>query len=183
MCDLIAMASLAISPASGVAGYAGQVQQAKAQNQYYKENAENANRSAMNQYTAMQQRMIQEEKAAGEDKIEVARDARAARATATMAAGEANVGGLSVQGLMQEFLGREGSFNASTDRQTGWNRAQGQLELKGIKYGAQDRINSVQRASKPSFFDAGLRIAGGGLDAYSGYKQRQQRDAAALNGG
>jgi len=172
MCDFIALAGLALSAASSVVGYQAQAQQAKDQNEMYKQNAENANRAAQNQYVGVQQRLIQEEQAAGQEKAEVARDARAARATATVSAGEANVSGLSVQGLIQEFYGREGGFNASVDQNLKWMRAQTQNDMKGIKYGAQDRINSVPRARKPSFFDAGLRILGAGMDSYSGYKER-----------
>lgn len=179
MCDLIGIVGLAISAASSVAGYMGQVQAAKDQNQMYRQNAENANKSAINKYTLMQQRMVQEQQAAGEEKIEAAREARAARATAAVAASDANVSGLSVQGLMQEFYGREGSYRASVDRQTEWSLNQMNQEMKGVQAEARDRIDSVQRARRPSFFDAALRIAGAGFDSYSGYVDRQ-RTAAAL---
>jgi len=50
--------------------------------------------------------------------------------------------------------------------------------MKGQQAQATDRINSVQRAPRPSFLDAGLRIIGSGLDAYSTYQKQQQAPAA-----
>jgi len=175
MCTLVALAGLAISAASSAVGYAGQAQAAKDQNELYRQNALNANQSAQNQYVQLQQRQIQTEQSATAEKMEVARDARASQATARVAAGEGNVSGLSVAGLLQEFAGRQGTYNASVDQNLRWSGAQTQLEMKGVKFGAQDRINSVPRARKPSFFDAALRIAGAGMDAYSVYKADQAK--------
>jgi hypothetical protein len=171
MCNPVALIGLAVNAAQSVAGYAGQVQQAKQQNKLYVANAVNANKAAVNQYADTQQRIGQEQEAAAQQKIEVAREARAARATALVTAGEAGVSGLSVQGLLQEFYGREGQFNANTDRNLQWTEQQLTNSMKGLKAQATDRINSVQRAPRPSFLDAGLRIIAGGLDSYSDYKK------------
>jgi hypothetical protein len=175
MCDPIAIAGFAISAASSVAGYMGQVQQAEQQNQLYRENAQRANENAKQQYYDTQQRMFQEQAAAAADKADVARDGRDARATAVVAAGESGVSGLSVDGLLAEFYGREATYNDRIDQQTEWTMDQYNREMRGVKANAEDRIASVQRAAKPTFFDAGLRILGGGLDAYSGYKDRQSQ--------
>jgi hypothetical protein len=171
----MALVGLAVSAAQSVAGYAGQVQQANAQNKAYVANAANANRAATAQYADTQMRMGQEQEAAAQQKQETARDARAARATALVTAGEAGVSGLSVAGLLQEFYGREGQFNANTDRNLQWTEQQLTNQMKGQQAQATDRINSVQRAQRPSFLDAGLRILGAGVDSYAEYKKTQQQ--------
>lgn len=168
----MAVTSFAISAASTVSGFIGAQQAAADQNEMYRDNARNANEDAKNKYVSMQQRMMQEQAAAAQQKQEAGRDARAARATALVAAGESGVAGNSIGALMQEFYGREAAYNDSVDANTEMTLKQMNAEMKGIKYQTQDRINSVARARPPSFFDAGLRIAGAGFDAYKGYKER-----------
>ena len=85
------------------------------------------------------------------------------------------VSGLSVDALMAEFDGRAAEYEDRVDQNTEWTMAQLNNEMKGIRANAEDRINSVQQAAKPSFFDAGLRIAGKGLDSYNGFEDRKYR--------
>lgn len=171
MCEptTLALMQFGIGAASAVSGYQGAKQEAAQQNALFNKNTTAAQIATGQQYTQTQLRQIQDEEAAGADKMEMAREGRAARATATVAAGEAGVSGLSVNSILQEFYGREGQYNATTDKNTKWSRAQTDMTLKGIQAGGQDRINSVQRANKPSFFDAALRIAGAGVDARTDY--------------
>lgn len=172
MCDPVTSAILgfAASAASTVVGYEQQVAAAEQQNEYYVANAKRANESAKQQYAQTQQRMLQEQATAAQDKQDAAREGRAAQATALVSAGESGVAGLSVDALLREFTSRTSNYKDRVDQQTEWSMAQLNNEMKGIKAQADDRINSVQRAAKPSFFDAGLRIATAGLDSYSGYK-------------
>ncbi|MBD9558450.1 hypothetical protein [Ensifer sp. ENS03] len=169
------MIGLAVSAATAGVSHVADIASAKEQNQLYRENAKRANENARQQMFDTQQRMIQEQEAGAAEKIDTMREAREARATAEAAAGEANVSGLSVEALMREFSGREASFNDRVDQNTDWSLRQLNNEMKGIRANAEDRINSVQRAAKPSFFDAGLRIAGAGLDQYSEAAERQRK--------
>lgn len=181
MCDptmFLAGTQLVVGAGSALAGYGSQVDQASAQNRAYEANAQAANRSAVNQFTQMQLRMQQDEMAAGQQKAEAARDARAARATATTAAGESGVSGISVQALLGEYYGRQGSYNAGVDQQTNWSQTQSMQEMQGIQSETQSRINSVQRVKKPSFWDAGLRILGAGINAGTSIYQSQQKAGA-----
>lgn len=173
MCDPLSMIGFAVSAASSAVGYAGQVSAANEQNRIYAENATRANQNAKDQMFQTQQRMIQEQSAAADEKIDVQREARAAKATAFTAAGESGVSGLSVDALLSEFDGRAAEYEDRVDQNTEWTMNQLNNEMKGIQSNAEDRINSVQRAAKPSFFDAGLRIGGAGLDSYNSYKQPQ----------
>lgn len=170
MCTPALMVGLAISSAQAVIGYQAESAAADVQNEMYRQNALNANQSAINQYNDVALRRSQEQEAAGQKKIETARDARAAAAETTVSAGTAGVSGLSVQGLLQEIMGREGTANASIDRNLQMTEQQLTNQMKGIEAETTNRINSVQRAPKPSFLNAGLQIGASALGAYNQYK-------------
>lgn len=176
MCDPLSMLGFAVGAAQQAFSYAGNVQAANEQNRMYAENAKRANQNARDQMFQTQQRMLQEQEAAANEKIDVEREAREAKATAFTAAGESGVSGLSVDALMAEFDGRAVEHSDRVDQNTEWTLTQLNNEMKGIRFNAEDRINSVQRAAKPSFFDAGLRIAGVGLDSYNSFEDRKHRN-------
>lgn len=177
MCvDPISMIGFTIGAAQQVFSYAGQVDAANEQNRMYAENAARANRNAQDQMFQTQQRMLQEQASAENEKFDLQREAREAKATAYAAAGESGVSGLSVDALLAEFDGRAAEGKDRIDQNTEWTMNQLNNEIKGIRSNAEDRINSIQRASKPSFFDAGLRIAGAGVDAYSASEERKSRN-------
>lgn len=169
------MIGLAIGAAQSVMTYQAEVSAAEQQNQFYRDNAARANKAAQEQMFQTQQRMFQEQATAAEEKIDNSREARAAKATAEVAAGEANVSGLSVDALLKEFTAQESRYNDRTDQNTEWALNQLQDEVRGIRANAEDRINSVQRAAKPSFFNTGLTIAAQGLGSYNDYADRQSK--------
>lgn len=171
MCDPISMAlaSFGVGAAQSVAQYQADSASAKAQNAYYLANAQRANKSAQEQMFQVQQRMLQEQEAGADEKIKNMRDARADRASAAVAAGESGASGLSVDALLREFSVNESQANEAVDRNTELGLNQLQNEITGIRSNAEDRINSVQRAAKPSFFNTGLSIAAKGLESTSLY--------------
>jgi hypothetical protein len=71
----------------------------------------------------------------------------------------------------RDFAPREAGFDSWVDRQIKWTTASLQAAKRGQSYEALDRINSQHRARKPSFVGAGLKIAAGGVNAYSKYKK------------
>jgi hypothetical protein len=173
MCGPLVMAigGLAISAAQTVIGYVGQMQQYRAQMQYYADNAARADADMKRGYISTQRRMIQEEAAAAAERQEVAREARAARARALTAAGEAGVSGLSVDALLADYYGREATYMDQSRHQIDWTHQQLMDSMHGIRSVAEDRINSVPKPVKPSFIDAGLRIAGAGMNTYTQYRK------------
>ncbi|MGR9178449.1 virion core protein, T7 gp14 family [Rhizobium leguminosarum] len=173
MCDPGSMIGLAVGAATQAFQYRSDVAAAEEQNKLYRQNAARANQNARDQMFQTQQRMLQEQEKAGAEEADNLRDAREAKATATVAAGESGVSGLSVDALLAEFDGRAATANDRIDQNTDWTLSQLNNEMKGIRSNAEDRINSVQRAAKPSFFDAGLRIAGKGIDSYNDYKRAE----------
>lgn len=181
MCEPVslAIASFAVSAASTVSGYMAQSQAADQQNALYEANRKNAIAAHEDTNRALTNRQSQEMDAAAAEKFDVALDAKKARATNVVAAGEAGVSGLSVEALLREFSGREARYVDRVDENLDMSMAQLQDEKRASGFRTVDRINSVQRAVKPSFLDAGLKIAGAGLDAYTGYKYPNTRSRRA----
>lgn len=89
-----------------------------------------------------------------------------ARATAATAAGEAGVSGFSVDELLGDFMGRQGRFNAGIDANTTNATTKIRGDMESTRARGQSQINSL---SEPGILDTGLKIAGAGLNAGSGY--------------
>lgn len=172
MCDPVTMtvATLAIGAAGAVADYRQGVANAETQNRLYENNKVAALKSQFETSAQTINANQQEDKARAEENQQIALQARADRASALVSAGENGVSGLSVSGLLAEFYQKEGDASSRLASEQKAANSQLSAELRGIQAQTDDRINSVQRASKPSKFAAALRIAGTGVDAYSGYK-------------
>jgi len=172
MCNpiVLAVASFAVGAAQAVAQHQMASAQAKQQNQLYEANRRNAIMAFENKQSQTNTRIAQEQEAAEAEKFDTALEARAARATNRVAAGESGISGLSVEGLARDFYGKEARYTDRIDQNTDWTVAQLGMEKKGQSYEALDRVNSVQRAIKPSFAATGLKIAAAGIDAFSSFK-------------
>lgn len=174
------MLTLAVSAASSVAGFAQQSQQADQQHQLYEENRRNAIQAFQDKQVATNNRMVQEQEAAAGTKFDASLKANAAKATAITAAGESGVSGLSIEGLLGDFSARTDRFNDRVDNNLDWTLAQLQSEKKGQAATTANQINSVRDADKPSFLDAGLRIAGAGLNSYASAQKNIKAGASPL---
>lgn len=174
MCEPFSIMAAVLGAAQTGLEFIGAQQAAKQQNAMVRENQRNANLNAAREYTDIQTRQIQEEDAAAVQKQDVAREARAARATTMAAAGEAGVSGLSVDALLADIYGKEATAKDRISQNTGFTTQNLTRELDGVKAKAQDRINSMPWASGPSPFAAALKIGGVGLDAYSRSQKTKQ---------
>ncbi|WP_448955725.1 virion core protein, T7 gp14 family [Labrys neptuniae] len=171
MCDPITLgiASFAIGAASSVANYMGQQSAADAQNQMYEANRKNAVAAYEEKALGLGQRQAQEMDAAAADKFDTALEARAARATTSVAADQNGVAGATVDGLLRDMYAQEGRYGGRVDTNTDWSMAQIQQDKKSASYQTVSQVNSVPRGQKPSFMNLGLQIAGAGLNATSTY--------------
>jgi hypothetical protein len=171
MCAPMALAagSFIIGAAQGVMGYMQQSAQAQAQNQMYKQNQQNAARATADAMRGTSMRQAQEQEAAAAQTFETNLQARSARATARVAAGEGGVFGNSVDSLLRDFFMREDRAVGNIERNTEMTVAQLQQEKVGQGWQYVDRVNSMQKAAPPSFADAAIRIAGAGLGAAGQY--------------
>lgn len=170
----MAVAQFAMSAASGIAGFGAQTSQYEAQQQQYKNNRIEANKAAVGQYAALQNRQLQEAKATSQEQQTLSREAAQGRATAKVAAGEAGVTGLSVDALVADYYGQEGRHERTLSNNYQMQSDYLRGEMEGVQSQAEGRINSVDQGQKPSFADAAIRIIGGGIDAFGGYKRAKQ---------
>lgn len=172
MCDptMMAVGSFAISAVQGIAQYQAD-QQAYDENEKYRlENIKLAKWNATNEYNQVLTQTSQEQEAAAASKADVAREARSAIATSTVAAGEAGVSGLSVDALLRDQYGQVASVNDRIDQNTDWTTQQLHNEMFGIQSQAVDRARGIRKGTPPSLFATGLKIAGAGLGAYGNYQ-------------
>ncbi len=173
MCEptLIAGLSFAIGAAQSVMQYQAASAQAAQQNALYEVNKQNSLNAFTDNQKQLTTRQIQEEESAGAEKFNQSLETKKALATEQVAAGEAGISGLSLEHLMRDIQGRSDRYNDRVDENRDWAVTQLQMEKKGQGYQTLDRINSVQKAVKPSYASVGLRILGSGVDAMTSYKK------------
>lgn len=188
---MVALAIIAIVVAIASAVVAYQQQQAaaqaqakfqtdlmRAQEETVRQNAALANEAYMNQTKALQERQRQTDERAAQAEQQIGREAQAARSTATVAAGEAGVAGLSVAALLDDFSAQEARFRLASQTNLDFERNQTQLEIAGLRGEAEGRINQVKQripepVQYPSLAGAALRAGSDSLSIYSrtvGYK-------------
>lgn len=164
MCDpaTLAAVSFGISAVQGVAGYFGK-------RAAYNANAANAVAGTEAQWASQQLRIQQEGAAATQDKFETNIAVAKAAATATTAAGEGGVSGLSVDYLLKDLYAAKGRHNAAVSQNLQMTTAYLQSEKEVTRAQGIDRINSVE---KPNFGATLLGIFGSGINAYGSYKSQ-----------
>jgi hypothetical protein len=162
-----------------------QSQQTAQQNKYQQRLAENRDKqiednyelsvaSANQQYRQLQNRQQQESEAASQKEIQASREGAQARSTARLAAGEAGVSGLSVNALLQDFMGQEARYRDAVKTNAGYANDQLREEMKGVEAQASGRIASItpyikQPVDRPNYIGGALRVGGAALDAYTRY--------------
>ncbi|ARS72230.1 hypothetical protein SMRU11_35930 [Sinorhizobium meliloti RU11/001] len=170
----LAVGQFAMSAASSVMGFQAQEQQYETQQQVYENNRIAANRAAVNTMASTQNRILQEQAAASDEAQKLNIESAKGRATASVAAGEAGVAGLSVDALIADYYGQQGRFERTLDNNLQMQTSYLRSEMDATTAQAEGRINSVDQGTPPSFADAALRVLGGGLDAFTGYKRNKQ---------
>jgi hypothetical protein len=173
MCDPVSLATFAIGAASQVTSYMGASAEAKAQNQLAENNRIEANRAATDQYASIQERMLQEKAAAGRELENTNTEAAKARGTAQVTSGEAGVTGISVDSLLADYNAQQGKFERTNEQNLKMTQDSLRDQLKGVKANTEGRINSVQKARKPSFLPYAIGVASSGLDAYTANTKRR----------
>ena len=159
MCDPVT-ATMALQVASGVAGIAAGNSAAKAQNQAYLANAENARNATLNDARRLNLREDQEAQASAEAKFRNEIEAAKLQASQKVSSGEAGVGaGRNLTYLLNGIEGAKLRERMSINRNFGMTQEQLGAERSSLKYGFMDRVNSVSKGSAPDPLMAGLGIA------------------------
>lgn len=174
MCWMVAIAAvgLAITAASTIVSMDAQQSQAKQQRQYQAAQAAAAQDETRAKIATINDRIGQEVSSAQTEKRDIARQAMRDRATMMTAIGEANISGLSVDALLADAYGNEADAQNRINENLDWTTRQLELEKRGARAQGQSAVNAANRPVQgANWFDAGLRIAGAGVDAYTGYRR------------
>lgn len=155
----------------------GQYQQARAQNKVFGQNARSANENARLNYAQSALRFNQEREAAVGRGLAVAAERRRKVATSRVSAGEAGVGGNSVDALISNLYGQEG--RSLTDINTNLTNLATQTDLNnlGIQSTAQSQRNSVAPGNFNPLLGA-LSIGASAGGEYVGGQARKKRVAS-----
>ena len=168
MCPpILAAASALLSIGSAGVGFAGAQQQADAQNAYYRQNAKNAQQSAVNSYADIGTKREQVRVQADQNAFDQSIEALQKRGTAVAAAGEAGVSGLSVDAVLGSLFAQEGQKRDRLDQQYAADGANLITQGKQVESQAQSRINSVQRAADPSPLSFIIQGLSGAVGSFS----------------
>lgn len=168
----MSMIGMALSLAGGMAEMGAQQEAADNQNRLHEQNRLNALAAFNEKQNSLNMRISQEREAAGEQKMDNALQANAARATNEVAAGENMVSGHSIDALQRDIFSKEQRFNDRVNTNTDWTIQQIQSQKKGTSYEAVDRINSVRKADNPNFAGLLIKSVAGGLSGISGGKSK-----------
>lgn len=156
--------TIIIGIVSSVASYAGQMQQAKA-------NEKNALTAFRNDQDALTLRQLQEQEATTQKNQATDIEQAQKVSEAKLSAATGNVSGISVANIVGDIV-RRGEVNKTTQKRNAQMAvAQLQREKIASRAQAQSRINAVPRPSALSLI-AG--IAGAGLDGYNANQRRKQ---------
>ena len=157
--------AVAVAVASALATAYGQYEQSQAQNKQFESNQNNAIRSALDQYEAQGAQANQRREQAGQQVQQNALAAARARATAQAASSDSNISGLSVDQVLNEITGQEGSNYTTLAANEAAAQDQQVREGAGITSQAQSRINSVSRGSFNPLIGL-LQIGAAGTGSY-----------------
>lgn len=147
---------------------------ANAQTQAAYANAERANAAAVNDYNAIQKRLVQEGEQRTESRIEQSRAAREAIGQATAATAEGGISGLSVNALLTDYARIGASNKSKIDRQYDMTTAQLEQEKQSVRANAENRTASVPVGRGTGLNLAGIASAGlGALETYDRMDMRR----------
>ena len=162
-------ASTALQIGGTALGFIGQQQQARASQRVADQGTERALENYKIQTGQAYRRLEQERMAAAQEISDVARASRRAQSTAIVSAGEAGVGGKSVDAMLDDFERQELLYAEKVRTNLGFTEANVQDQLESIRVGTQGRIEDLQSRviQRPSFLGAALRIGGQVADYYA----------------
>jgi hypothetical protein len=158
------IAGTAASAAAAGLSFAGQNQAAQAQQAMWNQVALNTRSDLNLKYQQLHLREMQEREAMAQQSLEVSRRAFQAIGFAKTAAGEAGIGGNSVNMLMQDFGRQQAESHAALGRNASMRSSQLGLEALGFQQqGIGNIFRSAPTAYRPSIFSPILQTMGAGL--------------------
>ena len=165
MCEPTVMAVLAV--AQGVSEYQQGVAQAQSDQARFDANRLAANDARDLKIQSLNQRAIQENEAAAEEKMRLGIQALEGEGAALVAAGEAGVSGSSVDLLLQDYTAQKLRGVTTINRNLENVEKQIELEKRGASAEALNRTNSLQQGVMPNFLAAAVGTAASATAAYN----------------
>jgi len=165
-------ASTVASVASPLVSYAGQRQQAKAQQGYQKQAQAAEDALFQQEQTAIRLKEAQEQTAANEELSDIARRTQAAMGTATAVAANRGITGLSLEALYDDISRQAGNVQSRLAQQQGFRETATGMALEQAGFATQQRqITLSKPIPRPSLALSGFQALSGGLNAYSRGRQ------------
>ncbi len=172
MCDPVSMAvmSFAVSAAGSVVGFMGQQSQYEQAMIEKKANDDNARTATINAWEATQIRAQQEGAAGVQKKFEANIETAKAVGTATTAAGEGGVSGLSVDAMLGDLYAKKGRHADAVDNNLQMTRNYLSREMDAQRATGQNQINSMPIPEAPNFAATLVNIFGAGVKSFGAFK-------------
>jgi len=171
MCEPTVMAVLAV--AQGVSEYQQGVAQAQSDQARFDANRLAANDARDLKIQSLNQRAIQENEAAAEEKMRLGIQALEGEGAALVAAGESGVSGSSVDLLLQDYTAQKLRGITTINRNLENVEKQIELEKRGASAEALNRTNSLQQGVMPNFLAAAVGTAANATAAYNAANVKQ----------
>lgn len=178
MCAPLPLLGFAASAASSGLGFMGQSAQAKAQEQEYQVNQNNAYKAFGQQAAQINTQQEQQQDQIATQKQNNDLQTRAAQAQAEAGAAAGGVQGISVNEILQGYTAQDARTNSALTQQGQWEQEEGQQQKMAAADQTVSRINSVAPGVAPSPIAPLLQVGTAGINAMSG----QGRITAANQG-
>lgn len=162
MCDPVSITAAALSIGSTLAG-------ADAQKKQHDRNKKNASNALTIANRDISLRALQERLAAAQERIQLDAQAKEISGLTEVSAAGGGVGGMTIDMLLQDVENRRLGGQDAITQQLDATLGALDRERAGALVSSRREANQT---SAPNPFAVGLRIAAGGVDAYSGYLAR-----------
>ena len=161
MCvGIVPALSLVAGVGQAVVGYQAAQADYKANKELFKANLQNAATATTDKYGQIATRIMQEDAAASQEIQEAQVEGLKARASASVAAAEGGVSGVSVDAIVRDTLASEARFISNTKKNLDYSREYWRGEQRAAQAQGQSQVNSVQRPAKPSFLPYAIQAFG-----------------------
>ena len=175
--------SLATTLASTAMSVMAQQQAAQSQADAQKAASKRENERYLREASAMRLKEAQEDLVMTRDIQESQKKANAARSTATVAAGEAGISGLSVDALMNDYTRQEADYRFSVSEQSRLTGINNQLQLSEAGFRSTNNLIKINKPiQQPNYLGSMVNLAGSTMTIYGQGQQNAytEKKAASL---
>lgn len=169
----IPIAMLAITAVSSAASIQSQQSAQKSQDAYNQQQADNTMTAYRHNLANVEVQRTQARDDAVSQEQQNNKAGRSAVATATTAAGEAGVSGLSVDALLRDLAGQAGYDNTNVEENYLRQNTALNAQRENVYNNTVSQFSSLKPSQSPDYLSAGLRIGSAAAGAYGQTKVNQ----------